>query len=126
VALEYFSGVSVPSQRGERLQTTLQQLGEIREELEQRQRTDRDRRRAEDRFRDQHHDAHAKTILCPMRIRVIKTPPAPLMDGVDVRNFHADHVYTVDDGRIANYLIRAGYAIPYDDVHEPTDRQKVD
>jgi hypothetical protein len=45
-----------------------------------------------------------------MRIRIIKSPPAPLMDGFDVRNMVSDQIRDVD-GRTANYLVIAGYAV---------------
>ena len=44
-----------------------------------------------------------------MRIVIVKTPPAPLMDGFIVSRFHAHHAYDVDD-LMGNYLILAGYA----------------
>ena len=45
-----------------------------------------------------------------LRIRVTKTPPAPLMDGFDLANLLAGGFYDVD-GRTANYLVIAGYAV---------------
>jgi hypothetical protein len=45
-----------------------------------------------------------------MRILIVKTPPAPMMDGFDVRRFRAPHSYHVDD-LMGDYLIIAGYAI---------------
>jgi hypothetical protein len=45
-----------------------------------------------------------------MRIRIIKSPPAPLMDGFDVRNMVAEQIRDVD-GHTANYLVIAGYAV---------------
>jgi len=53
-----------------------------------------------------------------MRIRVVKTPPAPMMDGFDVRGLLAGHIYDIDS-RLAAYLIIAGYAVPADDESEP-------
>ena len=55
-----------------------------------------------------------------MRIRVIKTPPAPLMDGFDVRDIHAGYICDVDN-RTANYLVIAGYAVPADDDYSDDD-----
>ena len=49
-----------------------------------------------------------------MLIRIIKSLPAPLIDGFDVRGFHVDHVYDVDHP-IGRYMILAGYAEPLDD-----------
>jgi hypothetical protein len=59
-----------------------------------------------------------------MRIRVTKSPPAPLMDGFDVRNLVADQICDVD-GRTATYLVIAGYAVrirAHDDY--PHDRKR--
>jgi hypothetical protein len=133
----------------------LDQLRAICEELEPRRFVERHRRRAEDRFREEHHDAHAKTIEAAsrkravrldvtstgvasrntsppqevwnsslrlrrlVRIRIIKTPPALVMDGFDVRGMRAGHIYPVD-GRMAYYLIIAGYALSADGESEPT------
>jgi hypothetical protein len=56
-----------------------------------------------------------------MRILIVKVPPAPLMDGLDVRRFHAHHTYDVDD-LMGDYLIIAGYAIGVDsDEPDPTE-----
>lgn len=44
-----------------------------------------------------------------MDVRITKAPPAPKMDGFDVRGLHVGHVYSVDD-RLAWYLVAAGYA----------------
>jgi len=108
-----------------------------------------DRRRAEDRYRDEHHDSRAKTLnpdaasafvgggnsehvtaysfVAPvpyrMRVRVVKQLPAPLMDGFDLRGLHVEHTYDVD-GRTGRYLIIAGYAVAADDHREETDTLK--
>ena len=98
------------------------------------ERLERERRQAVALFRDELHDARAKTIrpevepeglpaepappatsqrsatVTGARILVEKTPPAPLMDGFDVRRFRAGHRYDVDDV-MASYLVIAGYAI---------------
>jgi hypothetical protein len=115
------------------IERTLQQLREIRTLLEPRRSVERDRHRAEDRIREEHHDAHATTIRASsvvggdnsadaepsgrsrkppsrMRIRIIKTPPAPLMDGFDVRGIRGNHTYEVDS-RTGAYLVIAGYAV---------------
>lgn len=47
-----------------------------------------------------------------MRMRIVKTPPALLMDGFEVGGLLAGHVYDVD-GPTAAYLQIAGYAVPY-------------
>jgi len=49
-----------------------------------------------------------------MRIRIIKTPPAYVMDGFDVRGLRADRVYDVDP-RMAKYLVMAAFAVRIDD-----------
>jgi hypothetical protein len=49
-----------------------------------------------------------------MRIRVIDTPPAPPMDGVEAR---PDHIYDVDVPTAA-YLIQTGFAVDADDESE--------
>jgi hypothetical protein len=53
--------ISLPA-RDARLRRTLEQLRSFREELEQRIMQDRERRRAEDRIREERHDASATTI----------------------------------------------------------------
>jgi hypothetical protein len=49
-----------------------------------------------------------------MRVRVLKTPPAYVIDGFDVRSLRSDHVYDLDT-RMANYLVVAGYAVRMED-----------
>ena len=61
-----------------------------------------------------HTSAAVGSFRVEMRIHVIKTPPAPLMDGFDVRDVRANHIYEIDS-RTANYLIIAGYAVCADD-----------
>jgi hypothetical protein len=46
-----------------------------------------------------------------MEIVIIKTPPAPSMDGFDVGGFRAGRRYVVEE-RVGRYLIVAGYAEP--------------
>lgn len=58
-----------------------------------------------------------------MRIRITKTPPAPLMDGYDVRNMTAGQILELD-GERANYLLMAGYAVR-DGFYSPTDISRV-
>src|SRR4051812_22216524 len=107
---------------------TIEQLWELRARLERRWFVQHERTRAEDFYRDQHHDEHA-VVLNPnpailgssqddsrpttarppvtrprMRIRIVKKPPAPLMDGFDVAAFRPDAIYDVDE-RIGYYLI---------------------
>ena len=53
-----------------------------------------------------------------MLIRITKSPPAPLMDGFDVRGFRVEGVYEVDVA-LGRYLIVAEYA-------EPCDEQALD
>jgi hypothetical protein len=50
-----------------------------------------------------------------MLIRIIKSLPAPLMDGFDVRGFRMDHVYQVEHP-VGRYLIVAGYAEPMNEI----------
>jgi hypothetical protein len=65
---------------------------------------------------------HAR--LTCMRIRVLKTPPAYVVDGFDVRSLHAGHIYDLDI-RLANYLVIAGYAARVEDEHSiPATHQK--
>jgi hypothetical protein len=49
-----------------------------------------------------------------MRIRIIKPPPAYVIDGFDVGGMSAGHIYDVD-ARMAKYLVVAGLAVPVDD-----------
>ena len=58
-----------------------------------------------------------------MRIRVIKTLPAPSMDGFDVRGIRAEHVYDVDVPT-AGYLIISGYAVRADEKKNPNARRE--
>ena len=78
-----------------------------------------DRRGAADLFRARIKRAasqHERTsiavhiLACRMRIRMIKSPPAPIMDGFDVRDMVAEQIRDVD-GPTANYLVIAGYAV---------------
>lgn len=45
-----------------------------------------------------------------MRVLIVKVPPAPMMDGFDVRRFRVHRTYEVDE-LMGNYLIIAGYAV---------------
>jgi len=93
-----------------------------------------DQRRAEDRIREEYHDARAivlnartsSTIVGSvnspdvanrvfvgvgrMRVRIIKPIPAPVMDGFDLRQLRVNQVFDVDE-RTGRYLVVAGYAI---------------
>jgi hypothetical protein len=51
-----------------------------------------------------------------MRIHLLKTPPAYVVDGFDVRSLRAGHIYDLDI-RMASYLVIAGYAARADDEH---------
>jgi hypothetical protein len=44
-----------------------------------------------------------------MEIVIVKTPPAPSMDGFDVGGFRVGGLYVVEE-RVGRYLIVAGYA----------------
>ena len=58
-----------------------------------------------------------------MLIRIIKSPPAPLIDGFDVRGFHVERVYDVDVP-LGRYLIVAEYAEPCDEqAHDNSKRR---
>jgi len=46
-----------------------------------------------------------------MEIRIIKRPPAPLMDGFDMRGLEVGCVYVVDQ-RLGRYLVAGGYGTP--------------
>jgi hypothetical protein len=48
-------------------------------------------------------------------IRIVKSLPAPLMDGFDVRGFHVEQVYDVES-MLGRYLVLAGYAEPLDET----------
>jgi hypothetical protein len=64
---------------------------------------------------DRSADPHA-----PMRIVIIKRPPAPIMDGFVVSRFHENHIYDVDE-LMGSYLILAGYALSVEsDDADPT------
>ena len=57
-------------------------------------------------------------------VRIIKSLPAPLMDGFDVRGFELDRVYDVQNP-IGRYLVVAGYAVPLNEtVHDKPKRRK--
>ena len=60
-----------------------------------------------------------------MLIRIIKSPPAPLMDGFDVRGFHVEGMYDVDIA-LGRYLIVAEYAEPCDEqAHDNSKRRPI-
>jgi hypothetical protein len=44
-----------------------------------------------------------------IRVRMTRPPPAPIMDGIDVRSYWPGVTYEVD-ARVGDYLILAGYA----------------
>jgi hypothetical protein len=54
-----------------------------------------------------------------MKIRILKLPPAPMMDGHDVRAYRSAVIGKVydEDLELAEYLIAAEYAVP-----EPSER----
>jgi hypothetical protein len=52
-----------------------------------------------------------------MRIRLLKTPPAYVVDGFDVRSLQSGHIYDLDT-RMANYLVVAGYAARAEDERQ--------
>jgi hypothetical protein len=121
----------------------MERLHGTRAPLQHQSRVQHEWTRAEDFYREQHHDEHAivlnpnPAVAAPrntpssspdsgvippvrspdrrMRILVVKALPAPLMDGFDVSAFRVNQVYTVD-GRIGSYLVIAGYAVPDGDT----------
>ena len=59
--------------------------------------------------RSQRSDSHTRTV----RVRIVKLPPAPIIDGHDVREYKAGvigQVYDVPES-LARYLVAADYAI---------------
>jgi hypothetical protein len=58
-----------------------------------------------------------------MRIRIVKLPPAPMMDGYAVADFELGRVYEVDT-RVGWYLIVAGYAEAQPEKAEAADRSR--
>jgi hypothetical protein len=54
-------------------------------------------------------------------IHILKRLPAPLMDGFDVRGFHAGQIYHVER-RLGQYMVLAGYAEVLDET--ATDKSK--
>jgi len=115
----------------------------VRSHTESRRREQASRRRAEDQFREEHHDAHAVTVrvkaaaadahpssaVAPtaiasdrgarpsatgrMLVRILKKVPAPVMDGFEMPAFRTDRTYAVDP-RMGRYLVLAGYATRVD------------
>jgi len=60
-----------------------------------------------------------------MRIRIVKTPPAYVIDGFDMRGLRADQTYDLDT-RLAAYVVRAGYGIHADDNSKRRKPPQVD
>lgn len=60
-----------------------------------------------------------------MRVRIIKNPPAPLMDGFNVGGMRVEHTYDVDH-RMGRYLIIAGYAQRAEDEPELAMQEDTD
>jgi len=56
-----------------------------------------------------------------MQIRIVKDPPAPLIDGRDVRRFSADRERQIQS-RIGDDLIVAGDAVPIESARKRTRR----
>ena len=56
-------------------------------------------------------------------IRIVKSLPAPLMDGFDVSRFRVRRIYDVDQ-RVGRYLLTAGYAVPVDQQADDTHRKR--
>jgi hypothetical protein len=58
-----------------------------------------------------------------MEIRIIKRPPAPLMDGFDMRGLEVGRVYVLDQ-RLGRYLVAGGYGTPEKAEHDDEPKQK--
>jgi hypothetical protein len=58
-----------------------------------------------------------------MRIQIIKSLPAPLVDGFDVRGLRVRHTYEVDD-RLGGYLIVAGYGVRVEGEEEESEKAR--
>jgi len=56
-------------------------------------------------------------------IRIVKSLPAPLMDGFDVSRFRVRRIYDVDQ-LVGRYLLTAGYAVPADQQAYDTHRKR--
>jgi hypothetical protein len=74
----------------------------------------------------EHHDDWS--LLCHRRsmrvlIRIVKSLPAPLMDGFDVRGFHVEQMYDVES-RLGRYLIVSGYAESLDETANDHDKTR--
>lgn len=67
---------------------------------------------------EDHHDHAAAASI---RVRLIRNPPAPVMDGFVLAGMRGGHVYDVDI-RTGQYLIVAGYGLRVDD--DPSDRRR--
>ena len=93
-------------------------MREIRARLEQQHAVEQIRRRAEDFFREEHHDAHAtilKATSSPrsvrrMRVRIVATLPASVIDGFEIQRLRPERVYNVAEP-IGRFLVAAGYAV---------------
>ena len=59
-----------------------------------------------------------------MRIRIVKTPPAYVIDGFEMRGLRAGGTYEVDT-RLGNYVVRAGFGVTADDDSEPANAPPV-
>ena len=58
-----------------------------------------------------------------MRVQMVKAPPAPLMDGFDMRGLRVGLVYDVGNA-LAMYLVVAGYAVLERAVECADDRKR--
>ena len=65
--------------------------------------------------RGENRNAQLRPRLGAVLIRIVKPPPAPLMDGFDVRDLRVHHTYDVDTV-LGRYLVIAGYGEPVDDT----------
>jgi hypothetical protein len=52
-----------------------------------------------------------------MRVRIVKTPPAYVIDGFEMRGLRAGGTYDLEP-RLANYVVRAEFGVVADDNSE--------
>jgi len=52
-----------------------------------------------------------------MRVRIVKTPPAYVIDGFEMRGLRAGGTYDLDT-RLGSYVVRAGFAVAADGKSE--------
>jgi hypothetical protein len=60
-----------------------------------------------------------------MRIRIVKTPPAYVIDGFDMRGLRAGQTYELD-ARLANYVVMAGFGTGADEKPAVPKKSRID